>query len=238
MSGRKFPLKFISVLLGVVLSITAVVSAGYAVRSADFLRVKHLYLEGNNHLTNVEILRLLNVKGKNMLIMNSELLSRRLLASPWTKSIMLRKELPGTLIIKIREKDPMAILKKGDGLYYLDDKGVLLDKIEKNGTVLPVITLDNSNKDALEEALKLSDALSKNGQTRGKAVEIQGTRPEDIAMRINNTLVLMGFGEYDQKIASYLSLKDEIVRRSIPVEYIDVRFANRLIVKTSKQESK
>ncbi|MBF0567029.1 MAG: FtsQ-type POTRA domain-containing protein [Nitrospirae bacterium] len=234
---RRLPLKSISIILSVVLSILAIISAGFAIEKTDFLKVKNLTIEGNNHLKNMEILKLLNVNGKNLITLDEELLSRRLQASPWTKSVILRKELPGTLIIKIKEKDPVAILKKGNDEYYLDTMGTLLDKTGSNALILPVITLDTSNKEVMDEALKLSIALIKNEQTRGRMVEIKGTKPEDLAIRINSTLVLIGFGEYEQKIASYLSLKDEIAKRNMPVEYIDVRFANRLIVKTLKQES-
>lgn len=69
---------------------------------------------------------------------------------------------------------------------------------------------------------------------RGMVEEIDGTKPEDISIRINGVPVYVGFGDFDRKLTSYISLKDEIVKRNIPVDYIDLRFSHRLIVKPLK----
>jgi cell division septal protein FtsQ len=48
----------------------------------------------------------------------------------------------------------------------------------------------------------------------------------------------MGFGDYEKKLSSYFALKDEITGRNIAIEYIDLRFSNRLIVKPVKKDMK
>jgi len=53
-------------------------------------------------------------------------------------------------------------------------------------------------------------------------------------MKINGTLVLVGAGEYEKKLLNYLTIKDEIEKRNILAEYIDVRFSKRLVVKPLK----
>ena len=55
--------------------------------------------------------------------------------------------------------------------------------------------------------------------------------PEDISMQVDGMLVKVGHGEYEEKLQRLLELEDEIMRRGIPVDYIDLRFANKVIVK-------
>ena len=50
-------------------------------------------------------------------------------------------------------------------------------------------------------------------------------------MQVDGMLVKVGHGEYEEKLQRLLELEDEIMRRGIPVDYIDLRFANKVIVK-------
>jgi cell division septal protein FtsQ len=40
----------------------------------------------------------------------------RLLLSPWIRETIIRKELPHTVVIKIREAEPLALLKRKKSL--------------------------------------------------------------------------------------------------------------------------
>jgi cell division septal protein FtsQ len=148
----------------------------------------------------------------------------------------MRKELPHSLSIMVVEKEPVAAALEGESIYLVDESGIKLQRLSKRPEVLPVINITGSNKKAYLEAIKLSTSISKNPLIRGLVNEINGTKPEDISIRINGILVYMGFGDFDRKLTSYLSLKDEITKRNIPVDYIDLRFSHRLIVKPLKGE--
>ncbi len=45
----------------------------------------------------------------------------------------------------------------------------------------------------------------------------------------------MGQGDYDEKLRRLFELSDEIKRRHINVKYVDLRFANSVIVKPFKE---
>ncbi|MBF0343232.1 MAG: FtsQ-type POTRA domain-containing protein [Nitrospirae bacterium] len=232
--------------IATIIMLTGCATAGvYMFMKADFLKVQHLSLEGNFYLKESDILKLLNTNGKSLITTDCTQLAQRLMTSPWIKTLFIRKEFPNTLFIKIKEKEPVGILDDGKDTYLIDNAGQRLVKMDKTliakGVVpltqLPVINVDTTNRKAYDEALKLTSALSKNSVTQGKDVLITGKKPEDIAIKINDTLVLLGAGDYEKKIKNYLQLKDEIASRNIPIEYIDVRFSQRLIVKEARRQS-
>jgi cell division septal protein FtsQ len=48
-------------------------------------------------------------------------------------------------------------------------------------------------------------------------------------------VVKVGAGDYKEKLQRLLELEEDIQRRQITVDYIDVRFANRVVVKPIKE---
>ncbi|KWT89812.1 cell division protein FtsQ/DivIB [Candidatus Magnetominusculus xianensis] len=228
--------------IGIVISVLAVMGfvifMGHYTLSAEFFKVDKYGVEGNSHLKDSEIFDLMDVKGKNILSVNTEIVARRLEASPWIKTSYVRKELPSSILVRVTEKSPAAMLNDGRAMYLIDDSGVKLDAIEKPMPGIPVINIEEKHKRAYTEAVRLVNVINKTGELSGKTIEISGMRPEDISLTLNGLLILMGFGDYEKKLASYFSLKDEIAGRNIAIEYIDLRFANRLIVKPVKKEMK
>ncbi len=45
----------------------------------------------------------------------------------------------------------------------------------------------------------------------------------------------MGAGDFERKLTDLQFVKEEIAKRNIRVEYIDLRFANRIVVKPVNQ---
>ncbi|MBF0457508.1 MAG: FtsQ-type POTRA domain-containing protein [Nitrospirae bacterium] len=230
--------RMIGLALSVLTVMGLVIFMGYYTLSAEYFKVNKYGVEGNSHLKDSDIFDLMDVKGKNILSVNAEILARRLSASPWIKTSYIRKELPSSILVKIVEKAPAAVLNDGRALFLIDETGVKLDNIEKPVAGIPVINIEEQYKRAYAEAVRLVNVINKTDALSGKTIEITGMRPEDISLTLNGLLILMGFGDYEKKLSSYFSLKDEIVGRNIAIEYIDLRFANRLIVKPLKKDMK
>ncbi|MCG6552823.1 MAG: FtsQ-type POTRA domain-containing protein [Candidatus Magnetominusculus sp. LBB02] len=224
--------------LTVLIVLGLLIFSGYYTLSAEYFKVSSYGVEGNVHLKDSEVYDLLDVKGKNILSIDAQVLARRLDASPWIKQSYIRKELPSSILVRITEKFPSAVLNDGHAMFLIDDAGVKLDSIDKPAAGLPVINIEEPYKRAYAEAVRLVNVINKTAELSGKAIEITGVRPEDISFTLNGLVILMGFGDYEKKLSSYFSLKDEIAARNIAIEYIDLRFANRLIVKPLKKDLK
>ncbi|MBF0517604.1 MAG: cell division protein FtsQ/DivIB [Nitrospirae bacterium] len=228
----------VGLVLTVLMVIGFVIFIGHYAVSAEFFKVNKYAVEGNSRLKDSEIFDLMDVKGKNILSLNAEVLAHRLDASPWIKLSYIRKELPSSILVKVVEKAPEAVLNDGRSMYLIDEAGVKLEAIEKAVAGLPVINIEEPYKRAYAEAVRLISVINKTPELAGKAVEISGMRPEDISLTLNGLVILIGYGDYEKKLASYFSLKEEIAGRNIAIEYIDLRFSNRLIVKPVKKDMK
>ncbi|MBF0554199.1 MAG: FtsQ-type POTRA domain-containing protein [Nitrospirae bacterium] len=228
----------IGIAVSVLTVLGSVIFMGYYTLSANYFKVDKYGVEGNSHLKDNDIFELMDVKGKSILSINAEILARRLESSPWIKTSYVRKELPSSILVKITEKAPAAVLNDGHTMYLIDEAGVKLDSIEKPLAGMPVINIEEQYKRAYAEAVRLVNVINKTSALSGKAIEITGMRPEDISLTLNGLLILMGFGDYEKKLSSYFSLKEEIAGRNMAIEYIDLRFSNRLILKPLKKDMK
>jgi cell division protein FtsQ len=66
-------------------------------------------------------------------------------------------------------------------------------------------------------------------------IEIVLSKPEELSSIIDGMVVKVGAGEYKEKLERLLELEEDIQSRQITVDYIDLRFANRVVVKPIKE---
>jgi cell division septal protein FtsQ len=224
----------------VFLAIAIVASAVYAVRILlQSFYVRNIELYGNYHLDREDIVGSLNIKkGTPMLDLKLNLLDEKLEENAWIKRAAIRRLLPGTLVIRIDESVPKALLSYRKSFFLIDEGGRILEKIKGEGTpFLPVIkNIEPKKKKELIEALKLIDALSaKNMLSNRDNVEI-GLESYGLRLNLDSELIKVGFGRYAEKFERWLELEPEIRRRGVPLMYVDLRFKDSVIIKPLKKD--
>jgi len=96
----------------------------YALSRMDFFTLERVRVEGLKHLSRTDILELLPVHpGENLFRIDLEEVRRLVEAHPWVASAQVSRDLPRTLVIRVREEDPVAITVRGKKLYFLNVKG-------------------------------------------------------------------------------------------------------------------
>lgn len=228
------------------LSMSVVLLAGiyFGVRhSLDYISalfpVKEVVFSGNKHLTESELKAMMGIEeNKSLLRLSNRELSARLLKSPWVKAVSFRKDFPHRFLARIDEAMPFALLEMNNHMFVVDDKGNLLEEIKGDSMpFLPIITGGDpfKNRESYAEILNLVRAIKEKGvvtlKDRIEIIMPRGAGAEEISMQIDGILVKVGHGEYEEKLERLLELEDEIVRKGIPVDYIDLRFSNRVVVK-------
>jgi cell division protein FtsQ len=190
---------------------------------------------GNRHLTDDELKSLTGIRSEESLMtLSNEQVGRQMLRSPWVRSVNIRKGLPNTLSIAIKEAEPFALLEMKEHLFLVDEKGKLLEEL-RDGSVpfLPVITGDPyKEKEGFSEALSLAKTMNEKGfLSERDHIEILAHKPHELAVTIDGLVVKIGSGRYEEKLARLLKLEEDIKHMEIRVDYIDLRFAGRAIVK-------
>jgi cell division protein FtsQ len=221
-----------------VVSIAAGAVLGIKMLKLQF-NVKEIVVSGNYHLDRDDILSAMNIhKGESLMDVPFEELGDNLKKNPWIRNVALRKEYPSTLIVKIDEATPKALLRMRKQLFLVDERGKILESIRGETTpFLPVIK-DISPKDskAMGEALKLVEALSrKSSFSEWESVEI-GLESYGLAAHIDGELIKVGYGRYSEKFDRWIELEPEIRKKRVTIKYVDLRFKDSVIVKPMRAD--
>lgn len=206
---------------------------GY-MRSSGKFPLKGVVFKGNKNLSTGDLMALLKVKtGQNMLKLSKRDLSKRLLSSPWVEKAAVRKEiLNGRLVIRVNERKPFVLIRRGAVTWIADFQGRLLEPVRPGvAPFLPVIDADvRDYPDTFREAVLLARSLKDHGYFQ-RPIEIMAScPPEELSMRSEDEIVRIGFGDYGQKLDKLAELESEMEKRQIRASAIDLRFANRVIV--------
>lgn len=221
----------------ILLPLLAVLSSAYlaTVFLVSAFPLKHIVFSGSEHLSDEDLKTLTGLKsGENLVSLPAGVVYKNMTASPWITSLSVRKEFPDTLHINVKEAEPFALLDMGSRNFIVDSKGKLLEEL-KDGSVpfLPVIIGNPfEKKDGFGEAVTLVRAIKESGlMSRKNRIEIIAGRSQDMTVNLDGVVVKIGSGDYQDKLSRFMELEEEIRSRRIPVDYIDLRFANRVVVK-------
>ena len=105
-------------------------------------QVRQAVIEGNRHLTRLEVLRAAGVgSADNLLTLRAQRVERRLNAHGWVQRAEVRRDWPGTVRIIIQEREAAAMAHTAQGDFYLDRQLGLIGPLAAEATPdLPWIT--------------------------------------------------------------------------------------------------
>ena len=228
----------------------AVVGGGgfYAVRVAAHtgaLQVGTIRVKGNRHLADGEVMALLEgLRGQHILLTDLDSWRRRLLGSPWVEDAALRRVLPSTVEVVIRERQPMAIARLNGSLYLVDDEGLVIDDYSPNYAQLDLPIVDGLTDGSPKQgpsieparaalASRLIGTLGARPELLRRVSEIDVTNPNDAVLMLesDSTAVHVGGEQFVERLSAYLGLSEALHARVPDIEYVDLRFADRVYVR-------
>ncbi len=217
-----------------ILVVLLLLRGAYALIDRAFT-VMEVEVIGNRYVSDSEVVRLMKVrKGTGLLSLDGEKALERLSLSPWLKEVRLRKELPHRLVVWVKEDEPVAILKRKGRLFLINSEGTPLESLKETVSFLPVISLRSNVKGTLKEAIRLARVIRERHFFENRDVRIIAASPEEITLMVDKLPIKIGKGRYEQKLSRLVALEERVLRREIPVQYIDLRFAKRVIVMPEK----
>lgn len=238
---RKIRLKFIHILLMFLLlgGIFLLIQQIYLFLICwDQLNVKGIKVACQRAEVRGEIQELF--KGKNLgniLLLDIGHLQELLESHRWVKNACIRKIFPSSLRIEIRERKPVAVLKKED-FYLIDEEGILLEKIhpeENNG--LPIFIDSNNFERDYKEKIGLAwECLESFTPLEKKNIEILDlTDYGNVTVKLkgSETNFILGKKQFSQRLKNFQKWRSHLEKYE-PLEYVDLRFQDRLYIKPQK----
>lgn len=115
----------------------------YMTRS-DWFTLKEIEVQGNSRINSREILEIAELDdGANLLALSIEDIKRSLSRNPWVKEVSVRRELPGKLIIGIKERDPFFWMLLEGEIHYADERGnIIAPVVAANFAPLPTLEVE------------------------------------------------------------------------------------------------
>jgi cell division protein FtsQ len=170
------------------------------------LRVAHVTVSGNDRLSTGEVLSLVDgLNGRNILGLDLAEWQDRLLASPWVEDATLRRVLPGTVDVTIRERRPIAIGRVDQALYLVDAHGVVVDEYGPSYADLDLPMVDGLGgrgqaRGTIDEArVKLAGrvlaSLGSHPELIGKVSLVDVSRAHDAVVMLEGDTAMLHLGE-------------------------------------------
>lgn len=107
-------MKVVAGLLGVIGLSVSFIFIHDAVTQCDYFKSTQITITGAERLTDAQIMQQARVvPHTNILAVNLNLVRKRLLLHPWIADAQVTRELPDTLVIRIQEHRPLAVLDLG-----------------------------------------------------------------------------------------------------------------------------
>lgn len=236
-------------LVRVALVAAAVACAGYQVGDlilhASVLRIDRLVVRGNQRLSTGEVLALLeDLRGANILTADLAAWRRRLVASPWVGDASLRRVLPSTVEVHVTERRPMGLARVNEHVHLVDATGVFIDDYgpQYSGLDLPIIDglvpgppeavpLVDQRRTAL--AARLIEAVGARRELARQISQIDVSDVYDAVVILEGdpALIHLGTDRFAERLQSYLELAPALRARVPEIDYVDLRFDERVYVR-------
>ncbi|MEZ5286057.1 MAG: FtsQ-type POTRA domain-containing protein [Vicinamibacterales bacterium] len=239
-------------------AVALVALAGYAswrgvalVSGASTFHVEHVTVAGNQRLSTGEVTSLLDgLQGSHILAADLASWRARLQSSPWVEAASLRRVLPSTIEVRVRERRPIALARVGSGLYLVDAHGVVVDEygppyadldlplvdgLMEGGKGRPA-TVDEPRADL---AARVIAALAARPDIEAKVSQIDVHDPHNAVVMLEGDTALLRLGEEDfvERLEQYLELGDALRERVAAIDYVDLRFMERLYVRPARRSA-
>lgn len=237
----------LSVCVPLILLFSAALSHSYyALLDAPWLRVEEIQILGLKHLDRKDVLNALGVP-RHACMLNLKLaeLATSTKSLPWTRSTVVRVDLPGRLVVEVIEREPVAIVY-ADDFYLLDAEGKLFLKadLDQYSKLLLVTGFsgmslkqgDHLPSEPLEPFRALIEALtrSQNWMPLNQISECRWHKDEGFILYTTQKAIpiQLGWEHYEQKLDRLQRILAVLAERQVldVVTRIDLDYPTRAYV--------
>jgi len=211
---------------------------------SSYFKVDTVQVENQARVSRDEIVALSDVSmGSNIFELDLDRIGRKIEENPWIYSARVQRLFPRTVVIRVEERSPMAVINL-DYLYYVGTRGDIFKVLEVNDSLdYPVITglerkdfLDRpeESRQHLHEMMGLIEELSgRHIFALNDVSEIHLEPTDEIVLYTRNggIPVRMGTGDYRGKLDRLERIYGDLKPRLRALKYIDLNVMDRIIVK-------
>lgn len=219
---------------------------------AHVLQVEKIVVRGNERLSKGEVLAVLDgLRGESLLWTDLDRWRRRLLASPWVRDAALRRSLPSTVDVVVSERRPIGIGRINEAMYLVDERGVIIDQYGPQYADLDLPIIDGlsappgdggslTDEGRSELAARVIAAVKSRPSIarRLSQVDVSDLHNASVILNGDHAVIQLGEDQFLTRLQAYLDLAPTLRERVADIDYVDLRFDDRIYVRPTKTEQK
>ncbi len=160
---------------------------------------------------------------------------------PWVEAAVVQRVLPNRLQVHLRERTPVAFLRRGASLWLIDAEGVILPLPEDASFTFPVVTgfPDTLSPEERHSRMRLYaefvNALDAGGRDYSRRLsEVDLSQPENLQATVAEedgaVWLIFGRGRYQEKFEAYLNHRSFWQEGGEEVRAVDLRYRGQLVL--------
>jgi cell division protein FtsQ len=218
-------------ILGAVIAIAASPWWGRAaLMQLDFFRVRRVEIEGTRYVSPDEIVSRLRIDTTASLWADVGPLEQRVRQHPSVREVHIVRKMPGTLIVRVTENLPVALVQAAAGLVAVDAQGKSLPIDPTRADIdLPVL----SSRDTF--ALRvLGDVRDRAPALFARIGEVKRTATGDLLFRLGEQPsrdILASADVTADRLTDIVPVEQDLARRSLHATELDLRFRDQVIAR-------
>jgi cell division septal protein FtsQ len=231
-------------ILGALFLAAVVMAAGWGVRSSArkmaFFRVRSVEIRGVRYLQPAEVLGRLRADTLMSLWDDLEPLRQRVLHHPQVSDVSITRRMPGTLVVTVKENQPVALIQSSSGLLPYDSLGrqLPIDPARTN-LDLPIVATRDPVLLKLVGAIRISEPrvfariedVRRTGRdevllTLSRGVLSPTARSDEQTLRVR-----LPIGLSVERLADIFPVERDLARRQAHVGELDLRYRDQVIAR-------
>ncbi|MBX7118060.1 MAG: FtsQ-type POTRA domain-containing protein [Gemmatimonadaceae bacterium] len=214
--------------LGAVLLVLTSPLWGRAIlRRMDFFRVRRVVIEGARYASPDEIVSRLRVDTTASIWDDVSPLAARVREHPQVRDVRIGRRLPGTLVVRVTENPPVALVNSAKGLVVTGAAGEALP-VDPTATDVDLPVL--ASRDTLLLRL-LGEVRAEVPQLFARVSEARrGSRGEVVLVLPEHRILARG-DVTPARLAEVLPVELDLARRGRRVEELDLRFRDQVVAR-------
>jgi cell division protein FtsQ len=226
-SGTVRRLRLLTIVAALAAAVAAPLWGPRVLGKLAYFRVRQVEIVGTKYIPPRDILDRLAVDTTASVWDSPTPLEARIADHPEVRSVTIRRKLPGTLVVEVDEKPPVALVPGGSGLRVFDETGVALP-IDPSRTVVDAPILSRRDTAALRLLGSLRSRLPAVYQ---QVSEVRPTAAGELWMRVGAVPVRVMSGAGVERLLEIEPVVRDLERRRLLLVELDLRFRDQVIAR-------
>jgi cell division protein FtsQ len=209
-------------------------------RRLEFFRVRRVEIDGTRYVSPDQIVQRLSIDTTTSLWDDVATLERRVRQHPSVRDVRIERRLPGTLLVRVTENLPVALVQAAAGLVPVDAEGRSLPINPATADVdLPVLT----TRDTL--ALRLLGELRERAPALfariGEVRRLQRGGPFFLLFRLTDQPardILAATDVTAERLTDIVPVEQDLARRNLRAAELDLRFRDQVVARLQGETRK